>query len=205
MIPEMSFRYQPVLPLQALSKKLFNILAARVNKQRHMLKSQKFGSDRADYLLFGEIARQSFDRHLREACFEGNTKFRTSHCLRHTYATELSGQFHSNTRLARMILGHTRQETTERYDHLFGLLNKTASVQQMIEHEGDIALEDFPHPRRTSSDGRDRPGAGSERIPFGAQVTLYSRHEARPIPKSLMHKQFTFFHVRNPYSDQLLS
>ena len=58
----------------------------------------------------------------------------------HTYATELAGASYSNPRLARMVLGHTRQETTDKYDHMFGLLNKAAVVQKTSTVDDDIEL-----------------------------------------------------------------
>lgn len=60
-------------------------------------------------------------------------KYKSFHCCRHTRCTELVGETRDFV-LARMWLGHTRQEVTLRYTHIYQQAAREAKRQvQEIE------------------------------------------------------------------------
>jgi integrase len=101
-----SFRFYRYTGLKRIFKGTGESSNVRTPPWVHWRRAIRIPEVRKFELIFAEelIGARFTDRHLREACSQANVKIRTSHCLRHTYATELAGLSNSNPRLARMVL-----------------------------------------------------------------------------------------------------
>lgn len=75
-----------------------------------------------------------FTSHLKRAyrLLNGKYKFKSPHCLRHTFATELAGVTLGDTTLCKSILGHRDEDTTKKYIHLFEQINQ--KMKMKVQH-----------------------------------------------------------------------
>ena len=88
-----------------------------------------YGSNPKDYMLFENLTSTTAALTLRQAYEKTKFTHKSYHCCRHTRCTELVG----NTRdfvLARYWLGHSRQETTLRYTHIYQQSSRTAKKKK---------------------------------------------------------------------------
>ena len=99
-------------------KELYNNLVYLYKEQQKLLKQRKYGGDPKNYVLFEELSTSECNRFLNKGFFKSRKKYRSFHCCRHTRCTELVGMTRDFV-LARMWLGHQRQETTLRYTHIY--------------------------------------------------------------------------------------
>lgn len=105
-----------VVPI--IDKELFNNLVKLYKEQQKLHQKSVFGSDRDNYMLFDEISTSICNRELHRGFKTTGYKYKSFHCCRHTRCTELVGRTRDFV-LARIWLGHTRQEVTLRYTHIF--------------------------------------------------------------------------------------
>lgn len=113
-----------VIPI--IDKDLYNNLVKLYKDQKKLHQSSIFGPDRDNYVLFDKVSVSACNRLLFSAFFQSGHKYKSFHCCRHTRCTELVGQTRDFV-LARMWLGHTRQEVTLRYTHIFQQAVKEAT------------------------------------------------------------------------------
>lgn len=116
---------------------LFNILSQRRNAEIQRLKLKEFGPNKENYLLFDDVHIGRFETSLKKACAAAKIRYREPHCLRHTFATKFAGLTLGNHLLVGSILGHKKEETTQNYLHLHGLLNKNIEIDKAIVNEDD--------------------------------------------------------------------
>ncbi len=105
-----------IIPI--IDKELFNNLAMLYKEQEKLHQKRTFGPDRNDYLLFDEMSTSLPNRALKKVYEKTNYKHKSFHCCRHSRCTELVGTTRDIV-LTRMWLGHTRQEVTDRYIHIY--------------------------------------------------------------------------------------
>ncbi|MGE0528603.1 MAG: tyrosine-type recombinase/integrase [Bdellovibrionales bacterium] len=125
-----------VIPL--LDKATFNVLARRHNEQVDLLSGEKFGGDRRDYLLFDGLNKSNYTRLLQEAYKGTAFTYKSPHCARHTFATNLAGLTGADTGFCQLVLGHNDSETTLGYVHLFEQINRKARAKEQTKSK--IAL-----------------------------------------------------------------
>jgi integrase len=119
-----------IIPI--IDKELFNSLASRYKDQEKLLEKKKFGPNPKNYLLFDNLTTTEASVALRAAYAKTKFKPKSYHCCRHTRCTELVGQTRDFV-LARYWLGHSRQETTLRYTHIY-----QQSVRQVRKNKQKI-------------------------------------------------------------------
>lgn len=109
-------KYNRIIPI--INKDLYNNLVKLYKEQEKLYQNRLYGSQMKDYMLFDNLSTSAPPRALDDA-YKGLAYERKSfHSCRHTRATELVGQTMTYI-LARYWLGHSRQETTDRYTHIF--------------------------------------------------------------------------------------
>ncbi len=108
--------YNRIVPL--IDKDLFNSLVGLYKEQQELHQSSIFGPDRKSYVLFDGLSTSECSRSLRLAYEKTKYTHKSYHCCRHTRCTELVGTTRDFV-LARYWLGHTREEVTQRYTHIF--------------------------------------------------------------------------------------
>ena len=121
-----------IIPI--IDKGLFNSLVKLFKEQNEQRKFGRFGSDLKNYLLFDGLTSSSCSRSLRLA-YEGLPySYKSFHCCRHTRCTAIVGQTRDFI-LARYWLGHSRQETTFRYTHIYQQSSRQAKIKkQQLEY-----------------------------------------------------------------------
>jgi integrase len=145
-IARTALKHQNKMPLERrgrlipITNVLFSILARRRNTARAQLKDKIYGLDPTNYLLFDTLVLTNFEKNLEKACILSGTKYKSPHCLRHTYATNLSGECQGG-RIVKLVLGHKKDETTEKYVHLFALLKRGIEMDAAIELDEDWDTE----------------------------------------------------------------
>jgi len=98
-------------------KMAFNTLVKLYKKAEQDFQEKKHGPNRSDYLFFDTVTKNKISFTLKSVYDKFHWRYKSPHCLRHTRATYLVGKT-LNPILARLILGHTKNETTARYIHL---------------------------------------------------------------------------------------
>ncbi len=116
-------------------KKTFNILARLYNQQLDLFDQRDFGANKADYLLFNGLNKNTFSRHLRFAYQNTTYKPKSPHCTRHTFATNFAGLTNADTALCRLVLGHRDEDTTLGYVHLFEQINRIARTNELVRNK----------------------------------------------------------------------
>ncbi len=119
-----------IIPI--IDKELFNSLVKLYKEQEKLLEKKKFGQIPKNYLLFDNLTTTEASVALRAAYAKTRFKPKSYHCCRHTRCTELVGQTRDFV-LARYWLGHSRQETTLRYTHVY-----QQSVRQVRKNKQKI-------------------------------------------------------------------
>lgn len=112
-------------------KDLYNNLVKLYKKQKELQKKRVYGLKAKNYVLFDDLNVSMPKRFLESAYSLSGYKYKTFHCCRHTRATELVG-LTQNFILAKYWLGHSRQETTERYTHIFQQSNRQAKNKEKL-------------------------------------------------------------------------
>lgn len=105
-----------IIPI--IDKNLFNNLVKLYKNQQELRSKRVYGDNPKNYLLFDGLFTTRAVVDLRKAYEATKYSAKGYHCCRHTRATELVGQTLSFV-LAKYWLGHSRQETTDRYTHIF--------------------------------------------------------------------------------------
>lgn len=121
-----------------IDKKVFNILARRYNEQTALFEKKKYGSDKADYLLFNGLTKSGFHNRITAAYEKTQYEPRTAHCARHTFATNFAGLTNADTGLCRLILGHKDEQTTLDYVHLFEQISRQAKANDLVRTKIDL-------------------------------------------------------------------
>lgn len=109
-------KYNRIVPI--IDKELFNNLTRLYKKQEALRASKTHGENWKNYMLFDESSHTKLVTYLRKTYEKTNFKPKGYHCCRHTRCTELVG-YTRDFVLARYWLGHSRQETTLRYTHIY--------------------------------------------------------------------------------------
>ncbi len=112
-------------------KDLYNNLVKLYKKQKELQKNKVYGHESKNYVLFDELNVSMPKRFLESAYSLSGFQYKTFHCCRHTRATELVG-LTQNFILAKYWLGHSRQETTERYTHIFQQSNRQVKNKEKL-------------------------------------------------------------------------
>lgn len=119
-------------------KKTFNILAKLYNQQLDLFDRHVFGANKADYLLFNGLNKNTFSRHLRLAYQNTTFKPKSPHCTRHTFATNFAGLTNADTALCRLVLGHRDEDTTLGYVHLFEQINRQVRTNELVRNKIEL-------------------------------------------------------------------
>lgn len=114
--PKIDEKHNRIIPI--ISKELFNNLVKFYKEQEKLFGLRKFGLNRKDYLLFDGVSQTKAFSELKRAYLKTTYAHKCYHCCRHTRCTELVGQTRDFV-LAKFWLGHSRQETTMRYTHIY--------------------------------------------------------------------------------------
>lgn len=114
--PKIDEKYNRIIPI--ISKEFFNNLVGLYKIQETNLKNKKYGTNRKDYVLFEGVSQSRAFIQLRNSYQKTSYPHKCYHCCRHTRCTELVGQTRDFV-LAKFWLGHSRQETTMRYTHIY--------------------------------------------------------------------------------------
>jgi integrase len=127
-----------IIPI--IDRDTFNILATRYNAQLERLKTNTYGADGKNYLLFDGIYRNSLNSALSKIYTQMNGKYKSKcqHCCRHTFSTSFVGLTGGDFFLAKAILGHKDIETTMRYVHIFEAINR--KVKNVDQQKTGIVL-----------------------------------------------------------------
>ena len=124
-------KYNRLVPI--IDKELFNNLVKLYKIQQSKFKQKIYGSNPKDYMLFENLTSTTAALALRQAYEKTKFTHKSYHCCRHTRCTELVGSTRDFV-LARYWLGHSRQETTLRYTHIYQQSARTAKKKkQTIE------------------------------------------------------------------------
>jgi len=118
-IDEKSSRVVPIT-----DKLLWKQLVEIHNRLLPEFKKKVFGDNLANYLFFNEINQNSLTK-LARVCSTLNVPYRSWHALRHTRATYLIGET-GDVVLARLWLGHKKQEVLEKYVHVYQAIVRSA-------------------------------------------------------------------------------
>jgi integrase len=114
------------------SKDHFNNLVKLYKTQDGNYQNRKYGSDRKNYVLFDNLSPSECNRSLRLVYEKSKYIYKSYHCCRHTRCTELVGLTRDFV-LTKYWLGHSRQETTLRYTHIY-----QQSVREAIKKKQQI-------------------------------------------------------------------
>ncbi|MGE3757346.1 MAG: tyrosine-type recombinase/integrase [Pseudobdellovibrionaceae bacterium] len=126
---QISEKNNRVVPI--LNKDLFNNIVSLYKEQQKQLASKVYGTNPKDYVLFDGVTHSGALGALRAAYAKTNYAAKCYHCCRHTRCTELVGKTRDFV-LARFWLGHSRQETTLRYTHIYQQSARTARKKSQI-------------------------------------------------------------------------
>lgn len=100
-------------------KQCFKMLVIRWNEQRELFERGKYGKNPSDYLLFNGINRTTFYNAMKKVQIDlGFEKKFSPHDCRHTFSTWMVEKSAGSTSLCRYVLGHSSEETTQRYVHI---------------------------------------------------------------------------------------
>jgi integrase len=119
---EISPRNSRTIPV--IEKEAWNILATRWKMQKVFFDKRMFGIKRENYLLFDGAQRNTYLAELRQTYEKLGLRFKGSHVLRHTRATEFTLKGIPE-KLQELVLGH-KGLAQQRYIHIVELLNKRA-------------------------------------------------------------------------------
>jgi integrase len=123
-----------IIPIR--TKEVWNILATRYLTQSKLHAEGKFGKDRTDYMLFDELNYNQAYIKLREAYKDTKFAPKAFHACRHTFVTRLVGETKSFF-LTRMITGHRKDTSFERYLHIY---EQIATEAKASEQEIDLVV-----------------------------------------------------------------
>lgn len=114
--PKIDEKFNRLIPI--INKDLFNALVQLYKIQDQKFKNKVYGANPKDYVLFEDLTSTEAAVVLRAAYEKTKYTPKSYHCCRHTRCTELVGSTRDFV-LARYWLGHSRQETTLRYTHIY--------------------------------------------------------------------------------------
>lgn len=115
--------------IPVINKDCFNALVKLYKTQEAKLKQRTYGAIPKDYVLFENLTSTEASIELRLAYEKTKFTQKSYHCCRHTRCTELVGDTRDFV-LARYWLGHSRQETTLRYTHIYEQSVRTAKKKR---------------------------------------------------------------------------
>lgn len=118
-----------IIPIR--TKEIWNILAARYMKQAAMHNEHAYGPDRQNYMLFDELTYNLTYIHLRKAYNACKLPPKGFHACRHTFVTRLVGETRSFF-LTRMITGHRKDTSFERYLHIYEQIATEAKATEQV-------------------------------------------------------------------------
>ncbi len=118
-------------------KAVWNILAKRFKAQKEAFAKQDFGHRKDSYLLFDGAQRNTYLENIKEAYERTGLRFKGSHVLRHTRATELSMKL-VPVKIQELVLGHKGQ-AQERYQHIVEILNQRTREGMEFDEIEEIA------------------------------------------------------------------
>jgi integrase len=120
---EISAKNSRTIPIE--SPEVWNILAARYQRQNILLKERRHGADQNNYLLFEDLNWNEARADLAQAFKDMKLPNKGFHACRHSFATLLVGRTGSQT-LTRLITGHRTYKSFERYLHIFEEVSRAA-------------------------------------------------------------------------------
>lgn len=107
------FRFIPVW-----DKKAWEIIRELYNKALDDIEKKTFGLDEADYLFFDGLTANIFYNDLKKSCERLGIRFRSPHCLRHTFLTDFYDKTNEDQTLADRVAGHATLKMIRRYSHV---------------------------------------------------------------------------------------
>jgi hypothetical protein len=142
--PKIDPEHSRTIPI--FDERAFNMLVRRWNAAREDFEKQKYGPNPKDYLLFDGINKNTYSNHLKQA--QKNLKmkrYHVPHDSRHSFATALMEASGGSYTLAKMILGHSSLEVTQRYVHIAQSLQRQIQANQqlrrpMSEHTAQVIV-----------------------------------------------------------------
>ncbi len=107
------FRFIPIWDARAwqIIRELYNIALEDFDKK-------KFGVDEADYIFFDGISANILYNDLKRSCERVGIRFRSPHCLRHTFLTDFYDKTNEDLLLADRVAGHSTLKMIRRYSHV---------------------------------------------------------------------------------------
>lgn len=128
---EISPKFSRVIPIR--SKEVWNILAKRWKLQNELHHSMDYGADKQNYVLFNDVEYNQAYRELRRGYEAAKLTPKGFHACRHSFTTNLVGETRSFF-LTRMITGHRKDTSFERYLHIYEQIASEAEAdEQEIE------------------------------------------------------------------------
>ena len=113
MIEPKHFRFIPIW-----DEKAWEIIRDLFNKTLEEFKAKKFGADDTNYLFFEGLTANIFYSDLKKSCERLKLRFRSPHCLRHTFLTDFYGKTNEERTLAEKVAGHSTDKMIRRYSHV---------------------------------------------------------------------------------------
>lgn len=119
-----------------MDKECWNILARRFKREQERYVSKVYGTDKNNYIFFNDLEWNKAVNSLRCAYEQLSLTPKSYHCCRHSFVTNLIGKTRSFF-LVRMITGHKKDTSFERYLHIYEKINQVAKQSsQEIEEVG---------------------------------------------------------------------
>jgi integrase len=114
--PVIDSRYSRIIPIW--DSKAWEIIRELYNKSLDDLETKRFGLDEGNYLFFDGLTASMFYNDLKKSCDRLGLRFRSPHCLRHTFLTDFYGKTNENLTLAERVAGHSTLKMVRRYSHV---------------------------------------------------------------------------------------
>jgi integrase len=124
-------KHARIIPIR--TKEVWNILAKRYKAEQARLLKRTYTTNKADYVFFDDLTWSDATATIKGAYKSTGIKPKTYHCCRHSYTTMLVGETRSFF-LTRMITGHKKDKSFEKYLHIFEMISmEAASKEQDID------------------------------------------------------------------------
>lgn len=117
---EISPRNSRTIPIH--DREVWNILVSRFKVAKSQYQENEYGLKKDSYRLFEGAQRNLYLTAIRETCEKHGLKFKGSHSLRHTRATELT-MLGVPEKIQEIVMGH-KGMSQERYKHIVEILNR---------------------------------------------------------------------------------
>lgn len=129
---EISPRHARIIPIR--TTEVWNILAKRHKKGIADHTKNTFGPDKSNYMLFEDLEWNKATLSLQAAYKQAGLEYRAYHSCRHTFTTLLVGETRSFF-LVRAITGHRKDQSFERYLHIYERIGLEAQQNEQVIDE----------------------------------------------------------------------